>query len=263
MSPSQQSGERQSLMISYLGDQALNWRSRWPWLHAVSWGLFCSLAVTDSLPREFSFPICKCRDGAWGPEKAGRVWKGRQSFRFSVASRSLQDTGSILGLRSICLSLGWQIVSSPTQAWASLVAQRWWICLQCGRPRFDPWVAKILQSRTWQPTPVFLPGEFHGQWNLAGYSPLDHKSVRYDLQLNTTTTTQAWFLSRTHSIKHLTYGKDNRVFKCASSCQPTRATLKYVPRLNRKLANVITLLGLWQRVRTIKILTMLIEIFWL
>ena len=107
MLPTQQSGGRQSLMISYLGDQALNWRSRWPWFHAVSWGLFCSLAVTDSLPREFPFPICKCRDGAWGPARAGRVWKGRQSFRFSVASRrrSMQDTDSFLGLRSICFSV--------------------------------------------------------------------------------------------------------------------------------------------------------------
>jgi len=25
--------------------------------------------------------------------------------------------------------------------------------------------------REWQPTPVFLPGEFHGQRSLAGYSP--------------------------------------------------------------------------------------------
>ena len=29
--------------------------------------------------------------------------------------------------------------------------------------------------REWQPTPVFLPGELHGQENLAGYSPWDHK----------------------------------------------------------------------------------------
>ena len=27
------------------------------------------------------------------------------------------------------------------------------------------------RSRKWQPTPVFLPGEFHGQSSLAGYSP--------------------------------------------------------------------------------------------
>ena len=27
------------------------------------------------------------------------------------------------------------------------------------------------QSRTWHPTPVFLPGKSHGQRTLAGYSP--------------------------------------------------------------------------------------------
>ena len=33
---------------------------------------------------------------------------------------------------------------------------------------------KILWRRKWQPTPVFLPGKFHGQKNLAGYSPWGH-----------------------------------------------------------------------------------------
>ena len=54
----------------------------------------------------------------------------------------------------------------------SLVAQRVKIiCLQCRRPRFDPWVGKISGRREWLPNPVFLPGEFHGQRSLAGYSP--------------------------------------------------------------------------------------------
>ena len=39
----------------------------------------------------------------------------------------------------------------------------------------DLWVGKILWRRKWQPTPVFLPGEFHGQRILAGYSPWGHK----------------------------------------------------------------------------------------
>ena len=38
------------------------------------------------------------------------------------------------------------------------------------RCRFDPWVRKIPWSRKWQPIPVFLPGEFHRQRSLAGYS---------------------------------------------------------------------------------------------
>ena len=35
----------------------------------------------------------------------------------------------------------------------------------------DPWVRKIPWGRKWQPTPVFLPGKFHGQRSLASYSP--------------------------------------------------------------------------------------------
>ena len=40
------------------------------------------------------------------------------------------------------------------------------ICLLWRRPGFDPWVRKILWRRKWQSTPVFLPGEFHGQRRL-------------------------------------------------------------------------------------------------
>ena len=42
---------------------------------------------------------------------------------------------------------------------------------------FDPWVGKIPWRRKWQPTPVFLLGEFHEQRSLAGYSP---QRVRHD-----------------------------------------------------------------------------------
>ena len=45
------------------------------------------------------------------------------------------------------------------------------ICLQCRRPRLEPWVENIPWRREWLPTPVFLLGEFHGQRSLAGYSP--------------------------------------------------------------------------------------------
>ena len=45
------------------------------------------------------------------------------------------------------------------------------ICLQCWRPGFNPWVRKISWRRKWQPTPVFLPGKFHGQRSLVVYSP--------------------------------------------------------------------------------------------
>ena len=50
-------------------------------------------------------------------------------------------------------------------------------CRRCRRRRFDPWVGKIPWRRKWQPTPVFLPGEFHRQRNLADYSPWSRKEL--------------------------------------------------------------------------------------
>ena len=49
----------------------------------------------------------------------------------------------------------------------------------CKRPGFNPWVRKIPWRRNWQPTPVFLPGKFHGQRSLAGYSPRGRKELTW------------------------------------------------------------------------------------
>ena len=35
----------------------------------------------------------------------------------------------------------------------------------------------VFWRRAWQPTPVFLPGESHGQRSLEGYSPWGHKEL--------------------------------------------------------------------------------------
>ena len=43
------------------------------------------------------------------------------------------------------------------------------------------WVQSLGQEdpleEKWEPTPVFLTGEFHGQWSLVGYSPRSHKEL--------------------------------------------------------------------------------------
>ena len=44
-------------------------------------------------------------------------------------------------------------------------------CRRFKRHGFDPWVGMIPWRRAWQPTSAFLPGKFHGQGSLAGYSP--------------------------------------------------------------------------------------------
>ena len=50
-------------------------------------------------------------------------------------------------------------------------------CRKRKRLGFNPWVKKIPWRRAWQPTPVFLPGESHGQRNLAGCSPVGCKEL--------------------------------------------------------------------------------------
>ena len=67
----------------------------------------------------------------------------------------------------------------------SILGLPWWLSgkesvCQCRRYRFDPWVKKILWRRKWQPTPMFLPGKYHGQRNLTGYSSWGCKRVRHD-----------------------------------------------------------------------------------
>ena len=62
----------------------------------------------------------------------------------------------------------------------SLGAQWESIHLQCRQCAFDPWVGKIWRWE-WQSTPVFPPGELHGQRNLENYSPWSHRRVRHSL----------------------------------------------------------------------------------
>ena len=50
-------------------------------------------------------------------------------------------------------------------------------CRRRKRCGFNPWVREIPWRRKWQPTPVFLPGESHGQRSPAGYSPWDRKEL--------------------------------------------------------------------------------------
>ena len=97
---------------------------------------------------------------------------------------------------------------------------------QCRRHRrcgFDPWVRKVLWRRKWQPTPVFLPGKFHGQKNLVVYSPRGHKESDTTGQLSTHPlgTNKTIFLS----------GKNNR----SSVISRKKTQLKLIQALKKKL----------------------------
>ena len=67
------------------------------------------------------------------------------------------------------------------------------ICLQCRRPGFNPQVGKIPWRRAWQSTPVFLPGESHGQRSLEASSPWGHTE---------SDTSEATEHAHTHRVKN-------------------------------------------------------------
>ena len=75
-------------------------------------------------------------------------------------------------------------------------------CRRHKRRDFYPWVETISWSRKWQPTPVFLPGESHGQRSLKGYSP----------QGCTESDTTEWLSTYTH--QQSPYVKLNIFFIC-------------------------------------------------
>ena len=83
----------------------------------------------------------------------------------------------------------------------------WWlrrsrICLQCRRPGFDPWDGKILWRGEWKPSLVFLPGEFHGQRSLMGYSPGGCKELNMTERLTLHFHFWSFFLSSHWAGRH-------------------------------------------------------------
>ena len=63
------------------------------------------------------------------------------------------------------------------------------------RHGFSPWIGKVPRRKAWEPTPVFLPGESHGQRSLVGCSSQGHK------QSDTTETTKH---THTHPVTNTT-----------------------------------------------------------
>ena len=63
---------------------------------------------------------------------------------------------------------------------------------RCNRLEFNPWVRKIPWRRPQQLTPISLPGEFHGQRSLAGYSPWGCKELEMTEELTHFIRPQDW-----------------------------------------------------------------------
>ena len=120
--------------------------------------------------------MCKSTEGCVGVCVCDGIWGG-----FSEIISTKRLTGRILTKAQRKSSINfdcyyyyqWVCLEKDT-AWVRgfpgwLSGKR--IRLQCRRPRFHHWVRKIPWRWAWQPTPVLLPGESHGQRSLVDYSP--------------------------------------------------------------------------------------------
>ena len=58
------------------------------------------------------------------------------------------SNGSQNSWKHLCLLIYYEVFYKGLPWWL----RQWRICLQCRRPRFDPWVGKIPWRREWQPT---------------------------------------------------------------------------------------------------------------
>ena len=164
-----------------------------------------------------------------GSLKVGHDWTTSLSlFTFMHWRRKWQPTPVFLPGESQGRGAWWAAICGVTQSRTRLKrlssSSRWWrIYLKCKRPGFDLWVRKIPWRREWLLTPVFLPGEFHEQRSLVGYTPWGCR-VGYDWVTNILTfkinfndmfylITMPRILSFQHVINMEHYGGDIMPFK--------------------------------------------------
>ena len=107
------------------------------------------------------------------------------SFSFSISPSN--EYSGLISFRIDWLDLAAQgtLESSPTSQYYSLLrgfshgSDGKESACNAGDPGSIPGLG-IPWRRKWQPTPVFLPGEFNGQRSLAGYGPWGHKELNTD-----------------------------------------------------------------------------------
>ena len=97
-----------------------------------------------------------------------------------------------------------------------------------------PGLGRFPRRRAWQPTPVFLPGESHGQRSLAGYSPWGHKGSDMTERL---TRTQEGERSRNPWGQGFRWGQHKHQARLTAPC-PHRQ-LGHFPISGQKVARLL------------------------
>ena len=105
-----------------------------------------------------------------------KISEGKFHAVFLPQNKNKGTQGELWKVLDVSIALIVVMVSQVFEYVQTLIASVWWhsgkeSTWQFSTLGFNPWVGKIHWRREWQPTPVFLPGKFHGQRNLEGYNP--------------------------------------------------------------------------------------------
>ena len=136
---------------------------------------------------------CSHHEKMWNAERIPQMWHTQnEQMLLEIGTNRPEESGgrSAVSLKHSKVREAWVLLSfktfsKPQQWWISrhgktfficnpkgILGLPWWLSskestCQCRKH----WVGKIPWRREWQPTPVFLPGESHGQRSLASYGP--------------------------------------------------------------------------------------------
>ena len=131
--------------------------------------------------------MCVCGGGLWS------VWRGAEKHTIKEGERR-----KLAILEVLILYIRLRQVT------------QWYQYRRCKRCGFDPCVGKIPWRRKWQPTPVFLPGESHGQRSLESYSPWGCKELDSTERMCTHTHRPKIFLAHTWRLWFSGGQRENR-----------------------------------------------------
>ena len=141
------------------------------WLFVPAWKLSC--------PSFGSFKNCQCitRVGSknpmllnsWGPSSKNTCTLVHSAQSGSCSALSLLSYPS----SSFFLVSNWAIMFVYYKTWSVITWSVYYNFSRC----ILGFILYLCWSKKWHLTPVFLPGESHGQRNLAGYSPWGHQEM--------------------------------------------------------------------------------------